>query len=45
MPYQLVKRPTSGQYAVKTMTTGRLHGWTTKSKAEAQLRILNALKK
>ena len=45
MPYALVKRPTSNQYAVKTMTTGRLHGWTSKLKAEAQMRILNALKK
>lgn len=36
----LVHRPTSNTYAVKSMDTGRIHGWTTKEKAQAQLRIL-----
>jgi hypothetical protein len=38
----LVRRPSSNTYAVKTMATGKTHGWTTKANAEAQMRILNA---
>lgn len=40
MPYMIVWRPTSNTYAVKSMDTGRTHGWTTKEKAKAQMRIL-----
>ena len=42
MPYMLVRRPSSNTYAVKTMATGRIHGWTTEDKARAQLRVLEA---
>jgi hypothetical protein len=43
MPYKLVSK--NGMYAVKTITTGKLHGWTTKQKAEAQLRLLQSIMK
>ena len=43
MPYKLVSK--NGKYAVKTITTGKLHGWTTKQKAEAQLRLLQSIMK
>lgn len=44
MPYDLVKM--GGKFAVKTTTgpnKGKLHGLTTKPKAEAQMRLLNYL--
>jgi hypothetical protein len=41
MPYTLTHK--DGKWAVKTITTGKLHGWTTKSKAEAQFRLLESL--
>lgn len=40
MPFMLVHRPSSNTYAVRTMSNGRTHGWTTKEKAMAQKRIL-----
>jgi len=43
MPYTLVS--SGGKYAVKTKTTGKTHGWTTKPRAEAQMRLLEALVK
>jgi hypothetical protein len=41
MPYKLKK--VGNRYAVETKTTGRLHGLTTKAKAEAQMRLLEYL--
>ena len=41
MPYHIIKK--DNQYAVQTLTTGKIHGFTTKAKAEAQLRLLNML--
>lgn len=44
MPYDLVKM--GSKYAVKTTAgpnKGKLHGITTKPKAEAQMRLLNFL--
>jgi len=41
MPYKLIKR--DGKYAVETKTTGKTHGYTTKPKAEAQMRLLSFL--
>lgn len=41
MPYHIIKK--GNQYAVVTVTTGKNHGFTTKTKAEAQLRLLNML--
>jgi hypothetical protein len=44
MPYTLVSQ--GGKYAVKTMAgpnKGKTHGFTTKPKAEAQMRLLNYL--
>lgn len=43
MPYKIVEK--DGKFAVKTITTGRLHGWTTKLRAEAQKRLLEKLTK
>jgi len=47
MPYKIVHGVKDGvvRYAVKTISTGKLHGWTTKEKAEAQMRILRAADK
>ena len=44
MPYDLVK--VAGKFAVKTTAgpnKGKLHGLTTKPKAEAQMRLLNMI--
>lgn len=41
MPYELVKK--GGKFAVKSKTTGKTHGYTTKPKAEAQKRLLDYL--
>lgn len=41
MPYHIIKK--NNLYAVITTTTGKNHGFTTKAKAEAQLRLLNML--
>lgn len=43
MPYMIVRRPSSNTYAVRTMETGRTHGWTTLKNAEAQKRLLESL--
>jgi hypothetical protein len=46
MPYTLVAK--NGKFAVKTIAgpnKGHLHGWTTKPKAEAQMRLLGYLVK
>jgi hypothetical protein len=42
MPYKIVHGVKNGvvKYAVKSTKTGKTHGWTTKEKAEAQMRIL-----
>jgi len=41
MPYKLVKQ--GNTYATQTLETGKTHGWTTKAKAEAQMRLLEGL--
>lgn len=41
MPYAIIQR--GKEYAVKSIDTGKLHGWTTKAKASAQLRLLETL--
>ena len=44
LPYALVSQ--GGKFAVKTIAganKGHLHGWTSKPKAEAQKRLLEAL--
>jgi hypothetical protein len=44
MPYTLVSQ--GGKFAVKTTSgpnKGHTHGWTSKPKAEAQMRLLEAL--
>lgn len=41
MPYKLVSK--GNMWAVKTIATGRLHGFTTKANAEKQMRLLNAI--
>jgi hypothetical protein len=44
MPYTLVSQ--GGKFAVKTTSgpnKGHLHGWTSKPKAEAQMRLLGSL--
>lgn len=44
MPYTLVSQ--GSKFAVKTtagVNKGHLHGWTSKPKAEAQMRLLNML--
>jgi hypothetical protein len=46
MPYTLVSQ--GGKFAVKTTAganKGHTHGWTTKPKAEAQMRLLSYLVK
>lgn len=45
MPYKIVHHAVNGvvEYAVKNMDTGKTHGWTTKQKAEAQMRLLRAI--
>ena len=43
MPYRLIEK--AGRYAVQTKATGATHGFTSKSKAQAQLRILESLMK
>ena len=46
MPYALVSQ--GGKFAVKTIAgpnVGHTHGWTTKAKAQAQMRLLEALMK
>lgn len=42
MPYKIVSKVIGGElmYAVKNTQTGKTHGWTTKTKAEAQMRLL-----
>jgi hypothetical protein len=42
MPYEIVKDYKLGKpiYAVRNTMTGEKHGWTTKEKAEAQMRLL-----
>ncbi len=42
MPYEIVKDYQLGRpvYAVRNRETGEKHGWTTKEKAEAQMRLL-----
>ena len=42
MPLKIVHRVSDGkvEYAVKNTQTGKTHGWTTKTKAEAQMRLL-----
>ena len=41
MPYEVIRK--DGKFAVKTKTTGKTHGFTTKPKAEAQKRLLDYL--
>ena len=41
MPLKVIRRGT--EYAVKNMKTGKTHGFTTQAKAEAQMRLLNAI--
>jgi hypothetical protein len=41
MPYRLVKH--GNTYATQTIESGKTHGWTTKEKAEAQMRLLEGL--
>lgn len=43
MPYQVIKK--NNAYAVQTKESGRLHGLTTKKKAEAQKRLLEMIMK
>jgi len=43
MPYVLTKK--GNKYAVMTVATGKTHGWTSKVKAEAQMRILKQVGK
>jgi len=41
MPYTLIH--IGNKFAVKSVDTGKLHGWTTESKAKKQLRLLQML--
>ena len=41
MPYKIIKR--DSKFAVETTTTGKTHGYTTKPKAQAQMRLLSFL--
>lgn len=41
MPYTIEHK--NGKWAVKTIATGKLHGWTTEKKAKAQFRLLESL--
>lgn len=43
MPFQVIKK--NNKYAVENTRTGKTHGDTTKKKAEAQKRILDAIMK
>jgi hypothetical protein len=45
MPYMLIHHVKNGkvEYAVKNKQTGKNHGWTTKAKAEAQMRLLQGI--
>jgi hypothetical protein len=45
MPYCIVSRVHAGQvqFAVKNEETDKTHGWTTKEKADAQMRLLRAI--
>ena len=45
MPYQIVHKIVDGKvrYAVKNKNTGKTHGWTTREKAEAQMRLLQGI--
>jgi hypothetical protein len=43
MPYTLIKK--GSKFAVRTINTGKLHGLTTKPKAEAQKRLLEMIMK
>ena len=45
MPLKIVSKVENGvhKYAVKNLRTGKTHGWTTLIKAEAQMRLLNAI--
>jgi hypothetical protein len=45
MPLKIIHKAVDGciKYAVKNMETGKTHGFTTKEKAEAQMRLLNAI--
>jgi len=41
MPLKIIRR--GNEYAVQNIKTGKTHGFTTKEKAEAQMRLLNAI--
>ena len=41
MPLKLVRK--GNEYAVKNVSSGKTHGYTTKTKAEAQMRLLQAI--
>jgi hypothetical protein len=43
MPYQVIKK--NNKYAVENTRSGKLHGFTTEKKAEAQKRLLDAIMK
>jgi hypothetical protein len=45
MPYKIVHKFIDGiqNYGVMNLMTKRIHGWTTKDKANAQLRLLYAI--
>ena len=45
MPYCIVQRVYAGQvqFAVKNKETDKTHGWTSREKAEAQMRLLRAV--
>jgi hypothetical protein len=42
MPYKIVSKVIGGElmYAVKNVQSGKTHGWTTRDKAESQMRLL-----
>ena len=41
MPYSLSRK--GNEYAVKNVMSGKTHGYTTKTKAEAQMRLLQGI--
>jgi len=41
MPLKIVRK--GNEYAVKNVMSGKTHGYTTKTKAEAQMRLLQAI--
>ena len=43
MPYRIISHPTQRLYAVETIDSGRLHGWTNLKNAQAQKRLLISL--